>query len=112
MALGGGFVVVTAAESLAKWQQEQLDAGRSVAEGVAMIELFPEASTLRVDLECGDAEREVVARLLADLFKAFPNFSAYDEDRHEDITDLAHRGANELLKSEFDAPVVATEETE
>ena len=98
MAAGGRFVVVTAAESVAKWQQTEFDAGRPIIEGVAAIEFFPEASTLRFDLECGNAVCEVVAKLLDDLCKKFPNFSAYDEDAQEDITALITRDAGAVCK--------------
>jgi hypothetical protein len=97
MAQGGNFVVVAAAEGLAKWQQEQLDAGRSIIEGVAVIEVFPEASTFRVDLECGEAEREAVTRLLNDMFQRFANYSVYDEDRGEQIADPARKDARQLI---------------
>jgi hypothetical protein len=93
-------VLVTAAENIAQWQQEQLDAGRDVIAGLCTIEVFPDAASMRVNLECGDAEIEVAARLLKDLLKEFPNFSVYDEDRRERITDLVRADASEIFKPE------------
>ena len=92
-------VVIAGSESVANWQQEQLDAGRGISSNLGLIEVYDEVQIMRVNLECGDAAIEVAARLLADLFKDFPNYSVYDEDCHESITDLVRADIHELFKS-------------
>src|SRR4051794_10417848 len=82
------WVAVASSESTAKWQQEQFDAGRGVSSGLGLIDVYPDASVMRVDLECSDAVTDVMAGLLKDVFHQFPDYSVYDEDMNEDITNL------------------------
>ena len=92
-------IVVTASPEIARWQQEQLNAGRTVLTGACVIEVVPKLAVIVVNQECGEYERAAMANLIRELLKQFPNWSIYDEDTRAEITDLVHAEVGELFDS-------------
>ncbi len=114
LALGEGqhgefYIVVAAANDLARWAQEQLDADRLLPAGMGVVEVSNQFNTIRVNLECGDEECATTAGLIKDLLQAFPNYVVYDEDSGEDITALVRTNVDELFGSGLGAPTVGGE---
>lgn len=87
------YVVVAAAKSQATWVQEQIDAGCSLAAGVCLVEVSPQFNTMRVNLECGEDECAVAARLIKELLNRFPDYVIYDDDK----TEVVRINADELF---------------
>ena len=95
----GHFVLLTTgSEESTKWLQEQLNAGRSAIPGVGLVEVYPEHKFLRVNLECTDAARSALDAIVTELLKSFPDYSIYDEDTDEEITQLVRADVGELFK--------------
>ena len=90
-------LVFTDSPEFAERQQQQFDAGSGAYTGVCPVEVIPEHGMLGVNLECGNAERDAAASFLDALFKEFPNYTVYDSDTGENITDEAKSNPQSLF---------------
>jgi hypothetical protein len=102
LALGDGlhgsyFIIVAPVAELGQWQQQELDAGRAVSAALCAIEVMPQFSVMRVNLECTDDARAATALFVQNLFNRFPDYAVYDEDKDQDITDLVRADAGVLF---------------
>jgi hypothetical protein len=94
---GKFFVVVAPVPELAKWQQEQLDDGRSASTSLCVIEVVPKFTLIGVNQECSDAAQSALAGFIRELLSQFPDYTIHDNDNDQVITDLVRADASVLF---------------